>query len=453
MRVAIIGTGYVGLTTGVALAYLGHQVSAVDKDQRKLTLMRNGASPIHEPGLEALMKSAKAHLSYTDDTSGAVADAEVIIIAVGTPPKENGEADTGYVETAAGEVADGLVAGRSYTVVVKSTVPVGTNRRVAHVINRRLTERSVSATVHFASNPEFLREGVALADTFYPDRIVIGADHADAVNALHHLYRPLLEQTFTPPSFLPRPERMELPRLITTDTTSAEVAKYSANAFLALKVSFINEVAGLCEKVGANVMEVARAVGADTRIGSRFLNAGVGWGGSCFPKDTAALLRTAGEYAYEMPIVAAAREVNEARRQAIVDKLQHSLKVIRGRTVAVLGVAFKPNTDDVRDSPAIAIIRRLSERGASIRAHDPVARTNGEREMVGLDVTFRDDPYEAAKDAEAILVATAWDDYRGLDLARLAQGMRHPVMVDGVNLYDPDLAESAGFQYTGVGRG
>jgi len=453
MRVAIIGTGYVGLTTGVALAYLGHDVSAVDKDKRKLALLNSGGSPIHEPGLEALMTTAAPHLRYTDDTTGAVADAEVIIIAVGTPPKENGEADTGYVEAAAKEVADGLVAGRTYTVVVKSTVPVGTNRRVAHVVNRRLKERDVDATVHFASNPEFLREGAALADTFYPDRIVIGADHPDAINALHRLYRPLLEQTFTPPAFLPRPERLELPRLITTDTTSAEVAKYAATAFLALKVSFINEMAGLCEKVGANVIEVARGVGADSRIGPRFLNAGVGWGGSCFPKDTAALLRTAGDYGYEMPIVAAARVVNEKRRQAIVDKLQDSLKVIRGRTVAVLGLAFKPNTDDVRDSPSLDIIRCLLERGASIRAHDPVALCNAERALDGLDVALCTDPYQAAEGAEAILIATGWDDYRGLDLPRLAEAMKDAVMVDGVNLYDPATAQAAGLRYTGVGRG
>jgi UDPglucose 6-dehydrogenase len=453
MRVAIIGTGYVGLTTGVALATLGHDVIAVDKDESKLALLKSNVSPIHEPGLADLMKSSAHHLRYTDDTAGAVADAEVIIIAVGTPAKETGEADTGYVEIAANDVADGLLPGRTYTVVVKSTVPVGTNRRVAHVVNRRLAERGVDATVHFASNPEFLREGAALADTFYPDRIVIGADHPDAVNALHRLYRPLLEQTFTPPGLFPRPERMELPRLITTDTTSAEVAKYAANAFLALKVSFINEMAGLCEKVGANVIEVARGVGADTRIGPRFLNAGVGWGGSCFPKDTAALLGTAAEYGYEMPIVAAARRVNTMRRQAIVNKLQDSLKVIRGRTVAVLGLAFKPNTDDVRNSPSVEIIRLLLERGASIRSHDPVALENAAAALRGLDVALCADPYLAVEGADAVLVATGWSDYRGLDLPRLAAAMRDAVMVDGVNLFEADLAREAGFRYTGVGQG
>lgn len=452
MKVTVIGTGYVGLTTGVALAYLGHQVIGVDKDPSKLELLSQRKSPIHEPGLEELMDAAQANLFFTGDTVEAVADADLIMIAVGTPPRANGEANTAFVEQAAREIASGLQPGRQYGLLVKSTVPIGTNRRVAYVVGRVLDKRNVDAQVFLASNPEFLREGMALRDTFYPDRIVVGADDQQAVEMVRRLYRPILEQTFDPPASLARPEEYNLPPLITTDPTSAEMIKYASNAFLAVKISFINEIAGLCDRVGADVTEVARGIGMDSRIGPRFLSAGIGWGGSCFPKDTAALLAVASEYCYSMPIIQAAREVNARQRQIIVEKLQSVLKVLRGRTVGVLGLAFKPNTDDVRESPAIELVRLLVERGVHVRAHDPIAEAKAKQTLQGLEVDFVDDPYKVADNADAVILATEWEPYRFLELTRLARRMRVPLLVDGRNIYNPEDARRAGLTYMGVGR-
>ena len=452
MRVAIIGTGYVGLTTCVAMAYLTHEVVGVDVDPQKLKSLRRGKSPIHEPGVQILLDQVSHNISFTDSVPDAVGSADIIMIAVGTPPKQNGEADTSYVEEAAWEVAQGLQPNRRYTLVVKSTVPIGTNRRVAHVVARALSERKVKTNVHLASNPEFLQEGLALRGTFYPDRIVVGVEDPQGVEALRRLYRPILEQTFDPPSFLPRAEGYNLPPLITTDPTSAEMIKYAANTFLTLKISFINEIAGLCEKVGADVTEVSRGIGLDTRIGQRFLEAGIGWGGSCFPKDTAALLGVAAEYGYTMQIVQAAREVNWRQRQLIVEKLQFALKILRGRTIGILGLAFKPNTDDVRESPALDIIRALIERGAHIRAHDPVAIPHAQQSLKGLGVEFEEDVYCLADGADALVLVTAWEVYHSLNLAELAKRMKNSVLIDGRNFFVPNEAHAAGFVYMGIGR-
>ncbi|MGB9662696.1 MAG: UDP-glucose dehydrogenase family protein [Moorellaceae bacterium] len=454
MNVVVIGTGYVGLTTGLALAYLGHRITCVDKDPAKLELLQRGKSPIHEPGLEELMALAGRNLSFTQRARDVVKDAEVIIIAVGTPSKSNGEADTQYVEAAAREVAEGLEGGRVYCLMIKSTVPLGTNRRVSQVVRRVLFERSLEekTTVLVVSNPEFLREGRALHDMFYPDRIVVGSDTPDGVDMLRRLYQRILEQTFDPPPFLPRPEGYGAPFMMSTDPISAEMIKYASNAFLALKISFINEIAGLCEKVGADVTEVARGMGLDPRIGSRFLAAGLGWGGSCLPKDTAALLAMGEEYGYAMPIVAASREVNLRQRYRVVEKLHEALKGVRGRVVGVLGLAFKPGTDDVRDSPALDVVRILAERGAHVRVHDPVALDNARRALEELEVEFFQDPYALASGAEALVLATDWPQYRQLDLVRLAGMMCTPVLLDGRNLFDPREAERAGWIYIGVGR-
>jgi len=453
-RVAIVGTGYVGLTTAVALAYIGHPVVGMDKDPAKLELLLAGRIPFHEPGLEELMELSRRNLSFTPATEEAVAEAELIMIAVGTPSKSTGQADSSQVEEAAREVAQGLQPGRSYTLVVKSTVPIGTNRRVANVVQRVLAERGVAGhvTVRIASNPEFLREGSALHDMLYPDRIVVGADEPESVDVIRRLYRPILEQTFEPPSFLPRPTAYNLPPLVTTDPVSAEMIKYAANVFLALKISFINEIAGLCEKVGANVIEVARGIGLDPRIGPRFLEAGLGWGGSCFPKDTAALVAMGQELSCLMRLVEAAREVNFRQRERAVERLQEVLKGVRGRVIGVLGLAFKPNTDDVREAPALHLIRFLLEREAHVRAHDPVAIENARRALEGLDLEFFSDPYQMAEGADALVLATEWPEYRKLDLARLARNMRTPVLFDGRNLFDPKEARAAGFIYRGVGR-
>ncbi|RLA83560.1 MAG: UDP-glucose 6-dehydrogenase, partial [Deltaproteobacteria bacterium] len=328
MRVAIIGTGYVGLTTAVALAYVGHEVTGVDKDLEKIRVVGSFRSPIYEPGLEELMELSRGNLRFSLDLRPSVADADVIMIAVGTPSKPNGQADNRYVEAAAREVAEGLIEGRTYTLVIKSTVPIGTNRRVSHIVDKVLAERGVKGRVrvHVASNPEFLREGSALRDMLYPDRIVVGAEDPESADVLRRLYRPILEQTFEPPPFLPRPEGYDLPPLITTDPISAEMIKYAANAFLAMKISFINEIATLCEKVGADVTEVARGIGLDPRIGPRFLEAGLGWGGSCFPKDTAALVAMGQELSCPMRLVETTREVNYRQRERAVERLQEVLK-------------------------------------------------------------------------------------------------------------------------------
>jgi len=339
-------------------------------------------------------------------------------------------------------------------IVVKSTVPIGSNRRVAYMINRVLSERGLAENTHayVVSNPEFLREGNALYDTLYPDRIVIGAKETEGVEITRRLYRPILEQTFSPPSFLARPQGYGLPPMITTDPTSAEMIKYASNAFLALKISFINEIAGLCEKVGSDVSEISRGIGLDKRIGPHFLSAGMGWGGSCFPKDTAALLAIGKEYGYEMPIVAAAREVNYAQRHKMVEKLQETLKGVRGRVIGILGLAFKPGTDDVRESPALEIIHLLAERGAHIQAHDPVAIPKAREAVKDIEVEFKDNPYQVADGADAIVVATEWDEYRTLDLRELSQRMHTPILVDGRNIYRPEEVKAAGLLYMGVGR-
>ena len=454
LSLAIIGTGYVGLTTGVALAFLGHSVTAIDKDERKILALRSGDVPIHEPGLEQLLRLARNRITFTSDTTTAVAEADVILIAVGTPSRENGRADTQYVEAAAREVASRLLPGRSYTVIVKSTVPIGTNRRVHHVIQDVLSKKGCAGSIEVdvVSNPEFLREGTAFHDMLYPDRIVGGAETQRETDTLRQLYHPILEQTFTPPDFLPRPQGYAPPAMVTTDPVSAEMIKYASNAFLAMKVSFINEIAGLCECVGGDIAEVARGIGLDSRIGPQFLRAGLGWGGSCFPKDTAALLALGEEHGCPMHLVTATRAVNEAQCLHVVEKLQHTLKGVRGRVIGVLGLAFKPGTDDVRESPAIAIIRLLLEREAHIRAHDPIATKNARSELEGTDVVFVDDVHALARGADALVVATDWPEYRSVNLIELKEDMRSPILVDARNLFSAREATEAGFTYLGVGR-
>ncbi len=452
MHVTIVGTGYVGLTTGLTLAHIGHSVSCVDNNPEKLKLLRAGKSPIHEFGMDELLAQLRSRVEFTDDLRGAVGTADVILIAVGTPPKASGGADVSQVESAAATIAEGMQTGHQYTLVVKSTVPIGTNRRVEHIVNRVLKERKVEAKVFMASNPEFLREGRALADSFYPDRLLVGASGAESMDAMYHLYKPLLDQSFAPPSFLPRPYDYRLPRYITTDATSAEVSKYACNAFLATKISFINEMGGLCERVGADVTQVARVMGLDHRIGAHFLNAGLGWGGSCFPKDTQALMAMAGEYNYQMPIIEAACEVNQRQRRAVVEKLQTALKLLRGQTIVVLGLAFKPDTDDVRESAAMDLVRLLVERGAVVRAHDPVGLDNAKAELDSLGVESSTDVYELAKGADALLLATEWSQYATLDLRRLAGEMRTKVLVDARNFFRAQDAKAAGLEYLGVGR-
>ena len=451
MKVAIIGTGYVGLTTAVVLAALNHDVVAVDKDEGKLSLLHAGKIPIHEPGIQSLFDKVRHTIRFASDVADAVPEARVILITVGTPLK-NGEADTQHVKQAAIEIAQVCHPDRRYTLAIKSTVPIGTNRRVAKIVEKVFSARGIRGNVSVVSNPEFLQEGLALQGAFYPDRIVVGTDDEDAADTLRRLYQPILEQTFEPPSLLPRPVGYHLPPMVTTDPNSAEMLKYAANTFLALKISFINEIAGLCEKVGADVTEVAQGIGLDSRIGPRFLNAGIGWGGSCYPKDTTALLGVAAQSEYTMPITKAARIVNFRQRERIIDKLQGALKTLTGKTIGVLGLAFKPNTDDIREAPALDIIRRLIKEGANVRAHDPVAIENARHALNGFPVVFTSNVCELAHNADALVLITEWDEYQNMDLGMLAKRMNTPLLIDGRNLYDPQEAQAAGFGYIGIGR-
>lgn len=458
MKIAIIGAGYVGLTTAVVLAYLNHDVAVVEKDESKLDLLHEGKSPIHEPGIQGLLEMVQHAIRFTPSVAEVVPDAELILIAVGTPPKKNGEADTQHVEQAAREVAEVCLPDRHYTLVVKSTVPIGTNQRVAKVVESVFSTRGIQGNVSVASNPEFLQEGLALQGALYPDRIVVGANSEKAVDTLRRLYKPILEQTFDPPSEFPRPSAYHLPPMMTTDPNSAEMIKYAANTFLALKISFINEIAGLCEKVNADVTEVARGIGLDTRIGKRFLQAGLGWGGSCYPKDTSALLGVAVQSGYEMPITEAARTVNFRQRAHIIEKLRGVLKTLKGKTIGILGLAFKPNTDDVREAPSLDIIRELVAAGATVRAHDPIAIENAQRALRGKDPSantnlyFTEDIDALAYDADALVLVTEWNLYHRLQLRKLAKQMKTPILIDGRNVYLPAEARAAGFHYIGVGR-
>jgi len=450
VNVAILGTGYVGLTTGACLAYLGHQVTCVDPDADKIGALQRGEVPFYEPHLDDLLVGARPNLQFTMDYAEAIPGAQVVFIAVGTPPGVGGAPDLKYLQAAAEGV--GELMGPHFTVVVnKSTVPIGSGNWVGALV-RDAAERRGRGRDCFAvaSNPEFLREGSALHDSRYPDRVVIGADDPRTAEVLYTLYRPILDQTFQPPPFLPRPDRVGAVPLISTDLASAELIKYAANAFLALKISYINEIGQLAEKVGADIAQVARGIGLDARIGTRFLQAGIGWGGSCFGKDTAALVSTASEYALEMSIVKAAREVNRRQRERVVEKLLTELKILKGRTIGLLGLAFKPHTDDLREAPALDVARQLLERGARVKAHDPIAMDRFKKEHAGLDVILVSQAQEVARDADALVLITEWPQYLELNWESLASAMRTPILLDARNVLDRVRVARAGFRYLGL---
>jgi UDPglucose 6-dehydrogenase len=433
MRIAMIGTGYVGLVSGACFADFGHRVCCVDKDGSKIDGLNSGVMPIWEPGLEALVKAnvERRRLTFTTDLPDAVESAEAVFIAVGTPARRgDGHADLTFVFDAIRELAKFIRPGT--VVVTKSTVPVGTGDRIEQILN----EEGVS-DVSVASNPEFLREGAAIADFKHPDRIVVGAEDNRAQDVLREIYRPL---------FLNR-----APILITGRRT-AELTKYAANAFLAVKISFINEIADLCEVVDADVQDVARGIGLDNRIGPKFLHAGPGYGGSCFPKDTLALLQTADAVGVDQRIVRTTVEVNDDRKAQMVERVSNALGgELRGKHVGVLGLAFKPNTDDMREAPSIPIVKSLVERGATVSAFDPVARHQAEQLLAGID--FAEDAYAAADGADVLVIVTEWDEFRALDLKRVAGLLKGKILVDLRNVYDRSEAEGAGLTYYGVGRG
>jgi len=432
MNIAMIGTGYVGLVTGACFAEFGVRVTCVDNDAGKINSLNKGVIPFYEPGLEELVKKnlKEERLFFTTDIAEAVAGALVIFIAVGTPPREDGQADLSYIETVAESIAEHM---NGYKVIVtKSTVPVGTGDRIREIIGRQLKE---SYDFDIASNPEFLREGSAIEDFLRPNRVVIGATSQHTIAILRDLYRPLY--------------LIETPMLI-TDVPTAEMIKYASNAFLAVKISFINEIAYLCEKLGSNVQTVAKGMGLDGRIGAKFLHPGPGFGGSCFPKDTRALSQMAQKVDFDFKIVNAVIETNRRQIDRMVSKIKGTVGELSEKRLAFLGLAFKPNTDDVRESPAMAILQAVQEMGARISAYDPAAMVEAQKALKGVD--FCNDAYHAVSGADAVILATEWNQFRNLDLPRVKDLMRKPVFIDLRNVYEPGRMIELGFRYESVGR-
>ncbi|MBM9535740.1 UDP-glucose dehydrogenase family protein [Desulfobulbus alkaliphilus] len=435
MNITMIGTGYVGLVTGTCFAEFGHFVTCVDTNTEKIAALQKGVIPIYEPGLDVLVQknTTEGRLQFTNDMAQAVPEAEAVFIAVGTPSSRRGDgyADLSYIFAAAREIAGHL---RGYTVVIdKSTVPVGTARQVDRIIR----EVNPQADFDVASNPEFLREGAAINDFMRPDRVVIGVASTKAEQVLREIYNPLYLRD-TP--------------IVSTTIETAELTKYAANAFLAVKISFINEIACVCESVNANVIDLAKAIGMDGRIGSKFLHPGPGYGGSCFPKDTLALMRIVQEHGENVRVVEAAVEVNAAQKARMVKKIREMLGGSEtGKTIAVLGLTFKPETDDMRDAPSATILPALMEKGARIRAHDPKGMHEA-REYLPKGIEYTENAYQAAEGADCLVLMTEWNQYRALDLEQLKQKLNDPVFIDLRNVYDPETMRAAGFRYTGVGR-
>ena len=433
MHIAVIGSGYVGLVTGACFAEFGVDVICVDIDAKKIARLSRAESPIYEPGLDQLLKKnlEAGRLSFTTDLAAAVRQSLVIFIAVGTPPQPDGSADLSFVEGVARSIAANM---DSYKVIAtKSTVPVGTGRRLAKIISEQQTKQTEFSVV---SNPEFLREGAAIADFMRPDRVVIGGSDPQAIAIMRDVYRPLY--------------LIETPFVITS-LEGAELIKYAANAFLATKISFINEIASLCERVGCDVHDVARAIGMDRRIGAKFLHAGPGFGGSCFPKDTAALSVIGRQFSSPTRIVDAVIEVNRLQRLAMIPKIEKLVGGdLKNKRIAVLGLAFKPETDDIRDAPSLDIIRGLVEQGATVVAFDPVARSEAEKVLPRIEYAANE--YDAAMDADALVFVTEWNQFRALDMNRIRQSMKVPRIADLRNIYTPGDMRDMGFEYAGVGR-
>jgi UDPglucose 6-dehydrogenase len=437
MRVCVIGTGYVGLVTGVCLSHIGHDVICVDNNEEKVKLMKSGQSPIFEPGLSELMTACiqEGRIEFTTDLAKGVEHGEILFIAVGTPPLPTGESDTRYVEAVARGIGAHLNSG--YKVIVnKSTVPIGSGDWVRMIVMDGVAERQLTkagggvavaepeVTFDVVSNPEFLREGCAIYDTFNPDRIVLGSNSPRAIAMMKELYAPIVARQFAEDKSGPT-----VP-VVVTDLSSAEMVKYAANAFLATKISFINEVANICDRVGADVNQVAKGIGLDSRIGSKFLQAGIGWGGSCFPK---------------------AVSVNNRQRLIAVEKLQQVLKILKGKTVGLLGLTFKPDTDDMRDAPSLTIIEHLTRLGAKVKAYDPLVSQTGMRHGLS-NVIVETDPERLADGCDALVLVTDWSQFRTLDYAKMATLMTSPILIDGRNYLDQEELEKAGFRYVGIGR-
>jgi UDPglucose 6-dehydrogenase len=449
MRIAVVGSGYVGLVAGACFADLGHDVILVDNDVRKLAALKNGEVPIHEKFLPELLNRHRGQrLTFSDDLHEAVRASAAIFIAVGTPPTERGEADLSYVESVAREISGAV---DDYKVIVeKSTVPVYTSDWIRKIILRNGSDPD---SFDVASNPEFLREGTAVTDFLFPDRIVVGCDNERCATLLRQIYEPLTSGAYYERAdSIPRPDRTCIPApIIVTSSKSAELIKHASNAFLAMKISFINAVASMCESVGADVKQVCHGIGADSRIGPRFLNPGIGYGGSCFPKDVMAFRAVARECGYDFRLLDEVMRINEDQRDRFVRKVRSALWTLRGKSIGVLGLAFKGGTDDIRESPAILILQSLLQEGCKISAYDPAAMERTQ-EVMNSTIKFSDSPYEVARGADALLILTEWEEFANLDLPRLRTELKYPIVIDGRNLYDPDVMAASGFTYYSVGR-
>ena len=449
VKIAVVGSGYVGLVAGACFADLGHEVVLVDNDLGKLASLQNGFVPIHEKFLPELLARHRAgRLTFSPDLAQAARSSSAVFVAVGTPPTDQGEADLSYVESVAREVACAI---EGYKVVVeKSTVPVYTSKWVRTVM---LRNGAAPDSFDVASNPEFLREGTAVTDFLYPDRIVLGSDNERCTKLLREIYQPLTDGSYyRRQDAIPRPDRAVIPPpVIVTSTKSAELIKHASNAFLAMKISFINAVATICESVGADVQQVCRGIGSDSRIGPRFLNPGIGYGGSCFPKDLMAFRSVARECGYEFRLLDEVIRINEDQRQRFLRKVRSALWTLKGKRLGVLGLAFKGGTDDVRESPALLLVQALLQEGCTIAAYDPAA-TERAREILPATVEFVVSPYEAATNADALLILTEWDELAALDLERLHAALKYPIVIDGRNLYDPQVMTEHGLTYYSVGR-
>ena len=436
MNIAIVGTGYVGLVSGACFAEMGIDVTCVDINPEKIKCLLNGEIPIYEPGLDDLVKRnvEAGRLHFTTDLTTCLDNVEVVFSAVGTPPDEDGSADLQYVLEVARTFGRNI---KKYTILVtKSTVPVGTAKKVKAVIEEELTKRGEQIDFEVASNPEFLKEGAAIKDFMSPDRVVVGVESDRAKKVMERLYRPFQMNNY---------------RLYFMDIPSAEMTKYAANAMLATRISFMNDIANLCDLVGANVDMVRKGIGADTRIGSKFLYPGCGYGGSCFPKDVKALARTAREYGYTMGVIEAVEAVNERQKEIVVKKLQDKLRTLRGKTIALWGLAFKPETDDMREAPALVVIEKLLEAGASVKVYDPVAMDECRR-RIGDRVVYCKDMYDVVIDADALAVLTEWKEFRIPSWSVIKRVMKQPVLVDGRNIYSKDEVIAEGFEYAAIGK-
>jgi UDPglucose 6-dehydrogenase len=449
MRIAVVGSGYVGLVAGACFADLGHDVILVDNDERKLVALKNGEVPIHEKFLPELLERHRGQrLQFSGDLHEAVRASSVIFVAVGTPPTDRGDADLSYVESVAREITGAL--GEYKVIVEKSTVPVYTSEWVRRIILRNGADPDC---FDVASNPEFLREGTAVTDFLFPDRIVVGCDTERAAGVLREVYAPLTTGSYYERSdAIPQPDRTSIPApIIVTTTKSAELIKHASNAFLAMKISFINAVASICESVGANVSQVCHGIGTDSRIGPRFLNPGIGYGGSCFPKDVLAFRAVARECGYDFRLLDEVMRINEDQRDRFLRKVRSALWTLRGKHLGVLGLAFKGGTDDIRESPALFLVQALLQEGCKVTAYDPAAMERTQ-ETMNSNLKYANSAYEAASGADALLILTEWEEFANLDLRRLNQELKYPIVIDGRNLYDPEVMAAQGFTYYSVGR-